>query len=82
MQILNAKDFGIAQNRDRVFIVSIRKDIDDGEFSFPVGKDEGMRLYHFLQPEDEIAEKYYLSDEMVASFIKHTENQKSKGEWI
>ena len=35
--ILNAKDFGIPQNRERVFIVSIRKDIDTGFFQFPEG---------------------------------------------
>lgn len=36
-QVLNAKDFGIPQNRERVFIVSIRKDIDTGCFYFPKG---------------------------------------------
>lgn len=35
MKVLNAKDYGIPQNRERVFIVSIRKDIDDLTFSFP-----------------------------------------------
>lgn len=35
--ILNAKDFGIPQNRERIFIVSVRKDIDNGHFAFPVG---------------------------------------------
>lgn len=34
-QVLNAKDYGIPQNRERVFIVSIRKDIDNGTFKFP-----------------------------------------------
>lgn len=37
-KIINAKDF-IPQNRKRVFIVSIRKDIDNGKFEFPIGKD-------------------------------------------
>lgn len=35
--ILNAKNFNIPQNRDRVFIVSVRKDIDNGLFKFPIG---------------------------------------------
>ena len=74
MQVLNAKDFGIAQNRERVFIVSIRKDIDDDTFSFPVGKDEGMRLYHFLQPEDKIDKKYYLSDKVTTRFKRAISN--------
>jgi len=34
-KVLNAKDYGIPQNRERVFIVSIRKDVDDGKFEFP-----------------------------------------------
>lgn len=33
--VLNATDYGMCQNRERVFIVSIRKDIDDGNFEFP-----------------------------------------------
>lgn len=37
-KIINAKDF-IPQNRNRVFLVSIRKDVDDGSFEFPIGKD-------------------------------------------
>lgn len=36
-KVLNASDFGIPQNRERVFIVSIRKDIDDYSFNFPAG---------------------------------------------
>lgn len=34
-KVLNAKNFGVPQNRERVFIVSIRKDIDTGKFEFP-----------------------------------------------
>ena len=37
-KIINAKDF-IPQNRNGVFLVSIRKDIDDGSFEFPIGED-------------------------------------------
>lgn len=35
-KVLNAKDYGMPQNRERVFVVSIRKDVDDGSFAFPV----------------------------------------------
>lgn len=38
-KIINARDF-IPQNRERVYIVSIRKDIDKGDYVFPVGKDD------------------------------------------
>lgn len=57
-QVLNAKDFGIPQNRERVFIVSIRKDIDTGEFVFPVGFPLALRLADILEPA--VDEKYYL----------------------
>jgi DNA (cytosine-5)-methyltransferase 1 len=55
---LNAKDYGIAQNRERIFVICVRNDIDDGLFSFPQGFDSGLRLKDFL--EDEVDEKYYL----------------------
>lgn len=58
-KVLNAKDFGIPQNRERVFIVSIRKDIDNGMFEFPKGFNLKLRLKDML--EDEVNEKYYLS---------------------
>lgn len=57
-QVLNAKDFGIPQNRERVFIVSIRKDIDDGLFEFPQGFPLELRLKDLL--ESEVDEKFYL----------------------
>lgn len=62
-QVLNAKDYGIPQNRERVFIVSIRKDIDTGSFNFPEGFPLELRLKDLL--EDEVDEKYYLSDKVL-----------------
>ena len=61
-QVLNAKDYGIPQNRERVFIVSIRKDIDTGCFQFPNGFPLELRLKDML--EDEVDEKFYLSEKM------------------
>ena len=60
-KVLNAKDFGIPQNRERVFIVSIRKDVDNGMFEFPKGFELKLRLKDML--EDEVNEKYYLTKE-------------------
>ena len=59
---LNSKDFGIPQNRERVFIISIRKDIDKG-FEFPQGFPLELRLKDFL--DDEVDEKYYVSSKGV-----------------
>lgn len=58
-QVLNAKDYGIPQNRERIFVIGIRKDIDDGTFEFPKGFDNGLRLKDFL--EYEVEEKYYIN---------------------
>lgn len=61
--VLNSKDFGIPQNRERVFIISIRKDIDNGTFKFPEGFTLELRLKDML--EDEVDEKYYLNTEQI-----------------
>ena len=63
---LNAKDFGIPQNRERIFVIAIRKDVDNGGFEFPIGFDSGIRLKDIL--EKNVADKYYLSDEIQKRF--------------
>lgn len=60
-EVLNAKDYGVPQNRERVFIVSIRKDIDHGLFQFPKPFPLTKRLKDVL--DDEVDEKYFLSED-------------------
>jgi DNA (cytosine-5)-methyltransferase 1 len=65
-QVLNAKDYGIPQNRERVFTVSIRADIifkEEIHFKFPPKQELKLKLKDML--EDEVDEKYYLSDKMI-----------------
>lgn len=76
-QVLNAKNYGIPQNRERVFIISIRKDIDKGNFEFPEPFDNGIRLKDVL--EETVEEKYFLSEKMIQGFIAHNQNHKEKG---
>lgn len=66
-KVLNAKHYGIPQNRERVYCIIIRKDLDNGKFRFP----DPIPLTHCLADllEDEVDEKYYLSDEKVKSMI-------------
>lgn len=74
-KVLNTKDFGIPQNRERVFMVSIFGDYDF-EFPMPIC-DNGLSLKEILQKN--VPEKYYLKDKIVEYFVRHTEEQKSLG---
>ena len=74
--ILNARDFGIPQNRERVFIVSIRKDEDMG-YIFPNPIPLELCLKDLL--EDKVAEKYYLSEKTIRSFEEHARRNAENG---
>ena len=63
-QVLNSKNYGIPQNRERVFIVSIRKDLDDGNFKFGEPFPLEFRLKDLL--EEKVDEKYYLSEKAIS----------------
>lgn len=58
-QILNARDYGIPQNRERVFVVGFRKDLDFKEFVFPEKIELTKSMKDFLL--DNVSGKYYLS---------------------
>lgn len=66
--VLNAKDYGIPQNRERVFIVSIRKDVDKGGFKFPEKMPLNIRVKDIL--ENNVDEKYYINTEKARQLIK------------
>ena len=73
-QVLNAKDYGMPQNRERVFIVSIRKDIDHYMFEFPKPYILEKRLKDFL--ELYFDKKYYLSDNLISKIVCWEAHQK------
>lgn len=75
-KILNAKNYGIPQNRERVFTISIRKDLGLN-YEFPVEIELTKKLKDVL--EKNVDEKYYLSDKLIAGLIANTERQKAKG---
>lgn len=75
--VLNAKDYGIPQNRERVFIVSIRKDIDDGAFKFPEKIPLNIRVKDIL--ETNVAENFYIDTvktrELIKQFVENKINE-------
>lgn len=74
-KVLNAKNYGIPQNRERVYLLFIKKDLDNGKFKFPEPFDNGLRLKDLL--EDEVDEKFYISDEKVERFITNLNDKNS-----
>jgi len=67
-KVLNAKECGRCQNRERIFAMSIRKDIDTCKFTFPIPFDTGIRLKDIL--EKNVDEKYYINTERASSLIQ------------
>lgn len=77
-QVLNAKNYGIPQNRERVFTVSIRSDVDKFNFEFPEKQELKLKLKDML--ETEVDKKYYLSDSVVQKYIPvHSDNSNVVG---
>lgn len=73
-RVLNAKDFGIPQNRERIFLVSI---LDYGR-SFDFGKPFPLELRLKDMLEDKADEKYYLDQEKVDKFISQLDDEKKQ----
>ena len=67
-KVLNAKDYGVPQNRERVFAISIRKDVDTHGYTFPEPFKLERRLKDVL--ETNVDEKYYLKQDLVKSFVE------------
>lgn len=71
--VINGKNCGVPQNRERVFVIAIRKDIDNGTFDFPKPFDTGIRLKDVL--EENVDEKYYLSEVATRKFKLFSETK-------
>lgn len=75
-QVMNAKEHGVPQNRERVFIIGIREDAHN-TFTFPATEHLNKTLKDVL--ESDVPNKYYLSDKMIQGFINSSERNKEKG---
>jgi DNA (cytosine-5)-methyltransferase 1 len=74
IEVLNAKNYGIPQNRERAFMISI---LGNYLYKFPNTQPLTLRLKNML--EKEVDEKYYLSNHIINFFKEHTEKQKILG---
>lgn len=77
MKVVNTKEHGIPQNRERVFIVGF---LDPDEYhAFNFAEPEPLKLLLRDMLEEEVDEKYYLSDKMIDGFMKHKERHEDRG---
>lgn len=77
-KVLNSKDFGVPQNRERIYIVAFRDDLNVGEFRFPDGTDDTKTIRDIMDTAP-IPSKYYLSDVYVDTLRKHRERHEAAG---
>ncbi|MCL2046812.1 MAG: DNA cytosine methyltransferase [Oscillospiraceae bacterium] len=77
-KILNSRNFGVAQNRERIYIVAFRNDIDCSSFEFPKPTDSKKRIYDIIE-EQPVSAKYYLSEVYLETLRKHRARHEAKG---
>ncbi len=77
-KVLNSKDFGVPQNRERIYLVCFREDIAPDDFTFPEGNREKVTIRDILE-EAPIPSKYYLSDTYMETLKKHKARHEAKG---
>jgi DNA (cytosine-5)-methyltransferase 1 len=77
-QILNSRDFGVPQNRERIYVVAFRSDIDSSGFAFP-GPSDSTRTLQSIQEETPVSAKYYLSDTYVETLRRHRARHEAMG---
>ena len=75
-QVLNGKHYGVPQNRERIFAISIRKDVDTKGYTFPETIPLTTRLKDVL--EKNVDEKYYLPDDRIEKILNSTFMQEKK----
>lgn len=77
-QIINAKDFGVPQNRERIYIVGFRKDLGINTFEYPEPFKEKV-TFKKIKEAKVVPTKYYLSTQYLQTLVNHKERHESKG---
>lgn len=77
-KVLNSKDFGVPQNRERIYLVCFRNDIAPAEFAFPEGTKKEVCIRDIMDPAP-VPSKYYLSDTYVNTLKAHKARHEAAG---
>lgn len=77
-QIINAKNFGVPQNRERIFIVGFREDSNATDFKYPEPL-EHKAVLEDIKELEVVSAKYYLSNQYLKTLYNHKERHASKG---
>ena len=77
-KIINAKNFGVPQNRERIFIVGFHSSTEIKEFSYPEPYDF-QTTFEDVKEENPVSAKYYLSTQYLSTLENHRARHESKG---
>ena len=77
-QIINAKNFGVPQNRERIFIVGFRNDLNINSFDYPTPI-HPIPTFISVKEEKPVSVKYYLSEQYLNTLVAHKQRHKDKG---
>jgi DNA (cytosine-5)-methyltransferase 1 len=77
-KIMNAKDFGVPQNRERIYIVGFRNDLDIQNFEYPEPFNKSVS-FEDIKEKNTVSVKYYLSETYLNTLINHKKRHESKG---
>lgn len=81
-KVLNSKDFGVPQNRERIYLVCIRNDLlnnsNSNGFVFPIGNHQKVTIRDIMDPAP-VPSKYYLSDTYMNTLKAHRARHEAKG---
>lgn len=77
-KIINAKDYGVPQNRERIYIVGFRNDIGINNFEYPEPTNQVVVLNDILE-QNEVSVKYYLSNQYLNTLKAHKSRHEGKG---
>lgn len=77
-QIINAKEFGVPQNRERIYIVGFRKDTRVTKFEYPQSTNKNVK-FEDVKEKKVVPTKYYLSTQYVQTLVNHKARHEGKG---